>query len=167
VLPTGIVTNLLPEEEEEEEPPEGEEEPPGSNDGADSEEQDSEDMSDESELICVWQRSVSAGLASVMLVRKSHRYLQETLCARSGLVACSGGCQRGWQRRRQRVAQRRVTACRLPDPAANTQPQHGQPGRAHQVDRRHAVHGGRLQVSCPGLRTHRIERCATCLSADH
>ena len=49
LLPTGIATNLLPEEEEEEEPPEGEEEPPGSNDGAETEQQDSEDMSDESE----------------------------------------------------------------------------------------------------------------------
>ena len=55
VLPTGIATNLLPEEEEEEEPPEGEEDPPGSNDGADPEEQDSEDMSDESELLLLWQ----------------------------------------------------------------------------------------------------------------
>ena len=55
VLPTGIATNLLPEEEEEEEPPEGEEDPPGSNDGAETEQQDSEDISDESEPIQLWQ----------------------------------------------------------------------------------------------------------------
>jgi hypothetical protein len=50
VLPTGIATTLLPEEEEEEEPPEGEgEEDPGSTEGADPADQESDDMSDESE----------------------------------------------------------------------------------------------------------------------
>jgi hypothetical protein len=49
LLPTGIATTLLPEEEEEEEPlPEGEDEPSGDN-AAEAVDQDSDDMSDESE----------------------------------------------------------------------------------------------------------------------
>lgn len=96
MLPTGIATNLLPEEEEEEEePPEGEEEPPGSNDGAETEQQDSEDMSDESEPSWSWRHCLSAGIASDVTLTPSHRYLRETLCARCGLASCSGGRQRG------------------------------------------------------------------------